>query len=106
MPTSTYIDRLKYPECIIKSKTKSGPIDNIIDQSYYPEATIGCYMYKSVYGSTPHTFSDHIRGFVEPNAGAHYYVQSANSTNFSGAKLTVNLSNVTVDIGMRISQSL
>ena len=40
MPTSTYIDRLKYPECIIKSKTKSGPIDNIIDQSKYPEATI------------------------------------------------------------------
>ena len=89
MPASTYIDRQKYPKCIIESNIKNGPIDNIIDQSYYPEATIGCYMYKSVCGSTPHTFSDHIRGFVEPNAGAHYYVQSANSTNFSGAKLTV-----------------
>lgn len=97
MPASTYIDRQKYPKCIIESNIKNGPIDNIIDQSYYPEATIGCYMYKSVCGSTPHTFSDHIRGFVEPNAGAHYYVQSANSTNFSGAKLTVNLNNVTVD---------
>lgn len=96
MPASTYIDRQKYPKCIIESNIKNGPIDNIIDQSYYPEATIGCYMYKSVCGSTPHTFSDHIRGFVEPNAGAHYYVQSANSTNFSGAKLTVNLNNVTV----------
>ena len=31
MPTSTYIDRLKYPECIIKSKTKSGPIDSGCD---------------------------------------------------------------------------
>jgi len=77
MPASTYIDRQKYPKCIIESNIKNGPIDNIIDQSYYPEATIGCYMYKSVCGSTPHTFSDHIRGFVEPNAGAHYYVQSA-----------------------------
>ena len=56
MPASTYIDRQKYPKCIIESNIKNGPIDNIIDQSYYPEATIGCYMYKFCCGSTPHTF--------------------------------------------------
>ena len=38
MPASTYIDRQKYPKCIIESNIKNGPIDNIIDQSYYPRS--------------------------------------------------------------------
>ena len=49
MPASTYIGRQKYPKCIIESNIKTGHIDNLIDQSYYHEATIGCYMYKSVW---------------------------------------------------------
>ena len=42
MPASTYIDRQKYPKCIIESNIKNGPIDNIIDQSYCAPAICGC----------------------------------------------------------------
>lgn len=73
-------------------------IPNIIDTSLFGcrLCNIGAYLYKSVYGSTKHTYAQHIKGCIEPDAGAHYYVQSAYSTAFAKATAVVDLSKVSV----------
>ncbi len=42
-------------------------------------------------------FKDHIKTFIEPYAGAHYYAQGFDTTTYQSASMTVNLSEVEID---------
>ena len=84
------------PKAIITSNVSLGAIPNIVNTAVYPNASIGSYIYRSINGGTAAPFTDHIRGFVEPNAGAHYYVQSAYKTGFNSASFKVDLSKVSI----------
>lgn len=43
------------------------------------------------------TFAAHIKNFIEPCAGAHYYAQAPFCSNYQSASMTVNLSEVQVN---------
>lgn len=43
------------------------------------------------------TFAQHIKNFIEPYAGAHYYAQGFYTTSYQTASMTVNLSEVEID---------
>lgn len=92
---STKIDTTN-PNAIITSDVSLGAISNIVNTALYPNASIGSYIYRSINGGVAAPFTDHIRGFVEPNAGAHYYVQSAYKTGFTSESCTVDLSKVSI----------
>lgn len=66
----------------------TGPYTNIVAQ-------VGGYIYKNAAGQT---FKDHIKGCLEVNAGAHYYVQSQYSANYAVATARIDLSKVSVNV--------
>lgn len=84
------------PNAIVTSDVSLGAIANIVNTALYPNASIGSYIYRSIHSGVATPFTNHIRGFVEPNAGAHYYVQSAYKTGFNSASCTVDLSKVSI----------
>ena len=75
--------------------TKSSAYDSIMSGAFYPTneyASLGGMIYKSNV-----TYASHIKNFVQPLHGAHYYVQSPYSNTYDKAKAFVDLSTVQVD---------
>lgn len=64
----------------------TGPYSNIV-------GSVGGYIYKNAAGQT---FKDHIKGCLEVNAGAHYYVQSPYDC-YASASARIDLSKASID---------
>lgn len=64
----------------------TGPYTNLV-------GSVGGYIYKNAAGQT---FKDHIKGCIEVNAGAHYYVQSDYECHTS-ASTRIDLSKVSIN---------
>lgn len=65
-----------------------GPYTNLVAQ-------VGGYIYKNAAGQK---FKDHIKFFVEANEGAHYYVQSRYTADYSVATTRIDLSKVNINV--------
>lgn len=83
-------------------------INNILDQmsTQFDETKGSGWRYTNLIDSvngfiyanpTNVKFKDHIKNFIEPYAGAHYYAQGFDSTTYQTASMTVNLSEVEID---------
>lgn len=78
-------------------------LTNIINTELQPysKCRIGAYIYRSL-GNDYKTFvpygtaNGHIKGFIEPNVGGHYYVMSGYSDKYSTASATVQLTSAEV----------
>lgn len=82
-------------DALIFSDAKIGPIENIVDTTYNEECSkcmVGAYIYRSSC-----TFTNYIRDAIEPNEGAHYYLQTAERTNLYNESFVVDLSKVEID---------
>ncbi|HAN21061.1 MAG: hypothetical protein A2Y15_07695 [Clostridiales bacterium GWF2_36_10] len=66
--------------------------DNLVTGGMVVYSNVGVYVYKN---ST--IYANHIKGFTEPYAGAHYYVQSSYSNTYSSASATVDLSSIQIN---------
>jgi len=71
-----------------------------VDEGPRSEDGIGIYVYKSIA-----KFEKHIKGFLEPNAGAHYYVQTKYSSDYWNAIGIMDLRRIRIkvdnDVGNR-----
>lgn len=71
-------------------------LPNVIDpaRTEYKDCCVGTYIYRSVGDDyqTKIPYQNHIKGFSELNAGAHYYVMSGYSDQHSKASVRVHIS--------------
>lgn len=74
-------------------------IPNIIDTSIAgnSKCQIGCYMYKSWCVNRNHTYAEHIKGCIEPDAGAHYYARGPFLSSYRTATATIKMSEVQIN---------
>lgn len=86
--TSAYDD-------VPKNSDQAG-IPNVIDPALtaYQDCCVSSYIYRSVGNDyqTKVPYGEHIKHFIELNAGAHYYVMSAYSDQYKTASMRVKLS--------------
>lgn len=83
---------------ILDSTQSSGFISNIVNTAMYPSAHISCDIFKSYNnaGTGALGFSSHIKSFVEPNAGGHYYAHSYYGSTYQSASCRIPLSQCSV----------
>lgn len=80
----------------IEKSQFSSQYDNVTSGEYYIYGSLGGYIYKSyesMFGASA-AYKDHIKPLAEANVGAHYYVQSPYSTNYSSASATIDFNSV------------
>ncbi len=84
---STYYDKSQYSQEFDNKDGSGWPYCNLV-------ANVNGFIYANPKGIT---FGNHIKNFIEPCAGAHYYAQGYFTNNYQSASMTVNLSEVEID---------
>ncbi len=90
-------------EAIVSSNlTQGNTIDNVANISAFPQlknTSVSTYILRSqrddTYDSLP--FNSHIRPLIEPNAGAHYYVEGEYNSRYIKQSCVIDLANTQVN---------
>lgn len=98
MATYQYVDTARSNALVTSTLSGYGTIPNVVNTAVYSNVKIPALIVRTQKDSTyaAHEYTGHIRGFMEPNAGAHYYIESEYGTRYQKMSCIVDLSKVKV----------